>query len=93
MMSNEREWTVKDFPNPPWTKPQLEAWESAATDGEKKALDQAYLEYKAWRTNPDQAWFGVSINPDRLKGKLVELANKYNCWLPALSYKYNRQYM
>ena len=92
-MSNERVWTIDDFPNPPWDKSQIEAWESSATDGQKKALDQAYIEYKAWRTNPDQAWFGVSINPDRLKGKLVELANKYNCWLPALSYKYNRQYM
>ena len=92
-MSNFKDWEIKDFPNPPWTKPQLEAWESAASDGEKKSLDQAYVEYKAWRTNPDQAWFGVSINPDRLKGKLVELANKYNCWLPALSYKYNRDRM
>lgn len=92
-MSNFKDWTIEDFPKTPWTKPQIEAWYSAASDGEKKALDQAYLEYKAWRTNSNQAWFGVSINPDRLKDKLVEVANKYHAWLPALSYKYDRAEM
>ena len=92
-MANERVWTVDDFPKTPWDKPQVEAWYSAASDGEKKALDLAYKEYRDWRVNPAQAWFGVSIDPNRLKGKLVEVANKYGAYLPALSYKYDRQYM
>ena len=92
-MSNFIPWTIDDFPKKPWTKPQLESWESSASNGEKKNLDLAYLEYKAWRTNPNQSWFGVSINPDRLKAKLVEVANKYHAWLPALSYKYDRAEM
>ena len=41
-MSNFQNWTIKDFPDPPWTKPQIEAWYGSATDGEKKALDQSY---------------------------------------------------
>ena len=92
-MANERVWTIDDFPKTPWDKPQIEAWESAASPGEKKALDLAYKEYRDWRVNPAQAWFGVSIDPNRLKGKLVEVANKYGAYLPALSYKYDRQYM
>ena len=92
-MGNFKPWTIDDFPKTPWTKPQLEAWESAASEGEKKALGQAYVEYKEWRTNPDQGWFGKSINPSVCQGKLVEVANKYHAWLPALSYKYMREYM
>ena len=92
-MSNEREWTIDNFPKTPWDKSQIEAWESSATKGQKKALGQAYLEYKAWRTSPQNAWFGETINPEVCKGKLVELANKYQAWLPALSYNYMREYM
>lgn len=92
-MSNERVWTIDDFPDPPWDKPQIEAWFSAASPGEQKAANQAYIEYRSWRTNANQAWFGVSIDPNRCKGKLVELANKYGAYLPALSYDYMRQYM
>ena len=92
-MSNERVWTNNDFPDPPWDKPTLEAWVSAATEGEQQAFNQAYIEYKAWRVNPQNAWFGKTINPEVLKGKLVELANKYHAWLPALSYKYDRDRM
>lgn len=90
---NSREWTVDDFPNPPWDKPTLEAWVSAATPGELKVFNQAYSEYRDWRTNIQNAWFGQTINPAVCKGKLVEIANKYGAWLPALSYKYMREYM
>lgn len=92
-MSNFKDWTIDDFPDPPWTKPQVEAWYSAATPGEKKAFDQAYTFYKSWRTNIQNAWFGQTINPEVCKGKLVEAANKYHAYLPVLSYDYMRQYM
>ena len=89
-MSNFKDWTIDDFPDPPWTKAQIEAWFSAASPGEQKAVNQCYTEYRAWRTNPSQAWFGVSIDPNRLKGKIVELANKYKCPIGPMSYKYDR---
>ena len=92
-MSNERIWTVDDFPKKPWDKPTLEAWYSAASPGEKKALDQAYLYYKDWRTNIQNSFFGETINPAVCQGKLVEAANKFGAYLPALSYKYMRDRM
>lgn len=92
-MANERVWTTDDFPDPPWDKERVDAWESAATEGEKKAFDQAYLFYKAWRTSPQNSFFGETINPEVCKGKLVEAANKYQCPLGPLSYKYMRGYM
>ena len=88
-----RTWTIDDFPDPPWTKAQIEAWYSAATPGEKKAFDQAYTFYKSWRSNIQNAWFGQTINPEVCKGKLVEAANKFRAYLPPLSYKFMRQYM
>ena len=92
-MSNEKVWTIDEFPEPPWTKPQVEAWYSTASDGEKESFDQAYLYYKAWRTSPQNAFFGETINPEVCKGKLVEAANKYGAYLLPLSYKYMRGYM
>ena len=92
-MSNERVWTIKDFPDPPWDKPTLEAWVSAATEGEQQAFNQGYTAYRNWRVSPQNSFFGETINPEVCKGKLVEIANEFHCYLPALSYKYMRQYM
>ena len=84
---------IEDYANEPWpepeiTKDELNAWESSATPGQKKAFDQAWLEYKAWITNPDNAWFGNTVNKAVLQGKLREIAEKYNVELRLLSYKY-----
>ena len=92
-MSNFKPWTIDDFPKTPWTKPQLEAWVSAATPGEQKAFNEAYIFYKNWRTNIQNSFFGETINPAVCQGKLVEAANKYQAYLPALSYKYMREEM
>ena len=92
-MTNFKDWTVEDFPKTPWTKQQVEAWVSAATPGELKAFNEAYLFYKNWRTNMQNAWFGQTINPAVCQGKLVEAANKYRAYLPPLSYKYMREEM
>ena len=92
-MSNERVWTNKDFPDPPWTKPQVEAWYSTASPGEQKAANQAYIYYRQWRVNPQNSFFGETINPAVCQGKLVEAANKYGAYLPVLSYDYMRGYM
>lgn len=68
-------WRQKPDPIP--RKPEIEAWYSSATPGERDAFDRAATEIRHWQGEPSNAWFGVSITPDRIWDECVSAAEKY----------------
>ena len=77
----------------PWpgyaTKAEVEAWYSTASPGEKSAVNQVARDFRAWQTNPQNAWFGQSIREDTIEAKVRELAKKYNAPLRYCTYNTN----
>ena len=82
----------------PWpaevSKADLEAWYSAATPGEAKAVSQAVNEVFCWRGNPNNGWFGTSITPSRVQGVARDACRHYNVSeLRLMNYKLMREYV
>ena len=80
---------------PTVTKSQVDAWYHNASPGQRSAFNKAYLMLRNYRRNPQNAWFGNSINPDHL----WDLAQQYaeQCGLERdawkyIAYKINRGY-
>ena len=56
------------------TKEQVHAAYADFSDGEKSAFNKTVRELHEWRNDPDNAWFGASITPLRIEGKIRELS-------------------
>ena len=59
------------------TKAEVHAWFPNASDGEKAACSKVYKALREFKFAPDNAWFGQSINPAVLEGKVREYARQF----------------
>ena len=73
------------------TKADLSAWYSAATEGEKKAVECAYIEVANWRGALAHSFFGEAITPSRVQGVIRDACKHWNVpELRLLTYDYMR---
>ena len=56
------------------TKEEVHAVYDDLSDGQKTAFNKTVTELREWRLNRNNAWFGASITPLRIEGKIRELS-------------------
>ena len=56
------------------TKEEVHSVYDDLSDAQKTAFNKTVHELHEWRNNPNNAWFGASITPLRIEGKIRELS-------------------
>ena len=77
-----------DLDNPA-TKDEVHSQYDEMTPGQKSAFNQAAKAFQDWQNNPQNAWFGETINPSVIVGQLRDAARRFGldpAYLQLLTY-------